>query len=291
MKPEEIQTEVFFLPCSSSVEKEGSITNSGRWVQWRTAAIPPIDQTKPDAEIVNELYYRVKKLYKEKGGKFPAPIVNLTWDYGQKDKDGKLEKADTHLIAREINGYYLEDVFDKSQTPRSSSARRANFAPPLPTFRPTALPRAETGYIPRATPEGRQGHQYDGPEGEERPTGLGLYSEWSWAWPVNRRILYNRASVDLDGKPVDPKRVVLTWDPDELDKNTQKPGVWKGDVPDGPAPPMVPRRASTPSSCALTAWERSSARGSTTDPFLSTTRRSNARSRRTSSRSSGSTRP
>jgi len=62
MKPEEIQTEVFFLPCCSSVEKEGSITNSGRWAQWRTAAIPPIDQTKPDAEIVNELYYRVKKL-------------------------------------------------------------------------------------------------------------------------------------------------------------------------------------------------------------------------------------
>jgi formate dehydrogenase major subunit len=73
--------------------------------------------------------------------------------------------------------------------------------------------------------------------GKEDPTGLGLYSEWSWAWPVNRRIIYNRASVDLQGQPWDPQRPVLKWDATKLGK-TGKPGVWVGDVPDGGAPPM-----------------------------------------------------
>jgi formate dehydrogenase major subunit len=62
------------------------------------------------------------------------------------------------------------------------------------------------------------------------PTGLGLYPEWSWAWPVNRRIIYNRASVDLEGNPRNPKRALLKWDAEGK--------KWVGDVPDGPAPPM-----------------------------------------------------
>ena len=63
---------------------------------------------------------------------------------------------------------------------------------------------------------------------KDDPTGLGLYPQWSWAWPVNRRIIYNRASVDLNGKPYNPKRALLAW----VD------GKWVGDVPDGPWPPM-----------------------------------------------------
>jgi formate dehydrogenase major subunit len=62
------------------------------------------------------------------------------------------------------------------------------------------------------------------------PTGLGLYPEWAWAWPVNRRIIYNRASVDLEGKPRNPKRPLLAWDAEGK--------KWVGDIPDGPAPPM-----------------------------------------------------
>ena len=69
----DIQTEVFLLPASSSVEKEGSLSNSGRWAQWRYKAIDPIGQSKPDSEIMNELYFRVKSLYQKQGGKFPAP--------------------------------------------------------------------------------------------------------------------------------------------------------------------------------------------------------------------------
>ncbi|TAN40724.1 MAG: formate dehydrogenase, partial [Nitrospirae bacterium] len=72
------------------------------------------------------------------------------------------------------------------------------------------------------------------------PTGLAMFPEWAWAWPVNRRIIYNRASVNPEGKPWDPKRAVIKWNPDKIDPVTNKvvPG-WDGDVPDGPAPPMA----------------------------------------------------
>ena len=89
MNPKDIQTEVFLLPAASSVEKEGSLSNSGRWAQWRYKAIDPIGQSKPDSEIMNELYFRVKSLYRKQGGKFPEPIVNLTWNYGEKDAAGQ----------------------------------------------------------------------------------------------------------------------------------------------------------------------------------------------------------
>ena len=93
MNPKDIQTEVFLLPAASSVEKEGSLSNSGRWAQWRYKAIDPIGQSKPDSEIMNELYFRVKSLYRKQGGKFPEPIVNLTWNYGEKDAAGKIKSS------------------------------------------------------------------------------------------------------------------------------------------------------------------------------------------------------
>jgi formate dehydrogenase major subunit len=82
--------------------------------------------------------------------------------------------------------------------------------------------------------------------GKNDPTGLGMYPEWAWAWPVNRRILYNRADVDPNGKPWDPKRAVIKWDPLKEDPVSKKPGVWVGDVPDGPAPPMAAEKGKLP---------------------------------------------
>ncbi len=117
MDPKVIQTEVFMLPCASSIEKEGSLTNSGRLGQWRYKAIEPVGKSLPDAEIINELYFKVKKLYQKEGGKFPAPILNLSWSYGEKDAEGKIKHLDIHKVAMEINGYYLQDVYDKKATP------------------------------------------------------------------------------------------------------------------------------------------------------------------------------
>ena len=117
MKPEDIQTEVFLLPCCSSVEKEGSISNSSRLAQWRYKAIEPLGQSLPDAEILNELHFKVKELYQKEKGAFPDPILKLTWEYGEKDKQGKIKHLDIQEVAKEINGYYLEDVYDKKVEP------------------------------------------------------------------------------------------------------------------------------------------------------------------------------
>jgi formate dehydrogenase-N alpha subunit len=109
LDPEKIQTEVFQLPAAASVEKEGSITNSGRWGQWRYKAANPPGEARPDSWMINELYWRVVQLYKREGGAFPDPVTMLSWDYGHKGPDGIVHgEVDTHAIAKEINGYYLD---------------------------------------------------------------------------------------------------------------------------------------------------------------------------------------
>jgi formate dehydrogenase major subunit len=240
LKPADIQTEVFMLPCASSVEKEGSITNSSRLAQWRYKAIEPIGQSKPDAEIMNELYFRVKKLYKA-GGKFPAPIMNVTWNYGEKDKEGRIEKVDIHQIAKEINGYYLEDVFDKKATPPKQLGKKGELCTNFVTLQADGTTSCGN-WIFSGSYTQKEGKVINmmARRKKDDPTGLGLFPQWAWSWPVNRRIIYNRASVNLQGQPWDPKRAVIKWNPNKVDPLTKAivPG-WDGDVPDGPAPPMA----------------------------------------------------
>ena len=219
MDPKSIKTEVFMLPCAASVEKEGSISNSGRWAQWRYKAVDPPGQAKPDGDIMIELMAKIKDLYK-KGGKFPDPIRNLKWDYT--DAKGHF---DSHKMAKEINGHFQKDITLKDPTGQDKQFKKGD---PVPAF----------GFLQAdgSTSCGNwiycQSYNADGNNMARRkkddPTGLGLYPQWSWCWPVNRRIIYNRASVDLNGQPFNPKRPLLKW----------AEGKWVGDVPDGPWPPM-----------------------------------------------------
>jgi formate dehydrogenase major subunit len=247
MNPKDIQTEVFLLPAASSVEKEGSISNSGRWAQWRFKAIDPIGQSKPDSEIMNELYFRVKTLYQSKGGKFPAPITNLTWNYGEKDTNGKVKAVNIHNVAKEINGYYLEDVYDKTATPPKLLGKKGELCATFVHLQTDGTTSCGNWIYSQSYTQ-KEGKIINmmARRGKNDPTGLGLYPEWSWAWPVNRRIVYNRASVDPNGKPWDPKRPVLKWDAVKVDPVSKKPGMWVGDVPDGPAPPMATEKGKLP---------------------------------------------
>ncbi len=231
MNPADVQTEVFMLPCASSVEKEGSITNSGRWGQWRYKAVEPVGQSMPDGEIINELYFRVKQLYQKEGGAYPDPVVNLSWDYGERDSAGKVKHVDAHAVAKEINGYYTEDVYDTNVVPPKLIGKKGDLVKSFGLLRADGSTSSGNwlycnSYI-----------QVDGKpvnmmarRGKTDATGLGLYPEWAWSWPVNRRVIYNRASVDLQGQPWDPKRPLLAWD--AADKK------WVGDVVDGGPPPM-----------------------------------------------------
>ena len=239
MDTKAIQTEVFMLPCASSIEKEGSISNSSRLAQWRYKAIEPIGQSMPDAEIMNELYFKVKKLYQKEGGKFPAPILNLTWNYGEKEAQGKVKHLDTHMVAMEINGYYLEDIYDKTQTPPKLIGKKGELCTNFVSLQADGTTSCGNWiYSGSYTQKDGKVINMMARRVKDDPTGLGLYAGWAWAWPLNRRIIYNRASVDPNGNPWDPKRAVIKWNPTKENPATNKPGLWEGDVPDGPAAPL-----------------------------------------------------
>ncbi len=213
MKPDEIKTEVFFLPCYTSVEKEGSITNSGRWMQWRYAASKPPRGCKSDGDIMVELFEKVRELY-ETDGKFPEPIKNMRWDYV---KDGKF---DAHAIAKLVNGY-----FEKDATVKGKSFKKGTLVPSFAYLLDDGSTSSGNWlYCNSYTEKGNMAARRE----KKDPTGMGLYPEWSWCWPVNRRIIYNRASVDLNGKPWSANKNILEY----------KDGKWVGDVPDGGWPPM-----------------------------------------------------
>jgi formate dehydrogenase major subunit len=213
--PKTIDTEVFLLPAASSVEKMGSISNSGRWVQWRYKAVEPPGDAESDAFIVDQMFKRVKALY-EKGGVFPEPIVNLSWDYGSG------HEPDIELVAKECNGTFLRDVEIKGKR-----YKKGEQVPSFAFLQDDGSTKSGNWlYCGSYTEAGNLMQR----RGLEDPTGLEMYHNWAWCWPVNRRILYNRASVDLNGKPLNPKKTVIAWN--ALSKK------WEGDVPDGPWPPM-----------------------------------------------------
>lgn len=219
MDPKKVKTEVFLLPTCSYVEREGSISDSSRMAQWRNKALDPVGESKADGQIVHELYTKVKVLYRKEGGAFPDPILNLKWNYAN---DGKV---DFHLVAKDINGYFLEDI---AEHPFDKKAYKKGTLVPSFAF---LLADGKTScgnwiYAGSYTEAGNMMARRD-----KTPVATAnIFPKWGFAWPVNRRILYNRASVDIQGNPIDPKRAVITWDA------TNK--KWVGDVPDGPAPPM-----------------------------------------------------
>ncbi len=203
--PRSIKTEVFLLPAASSVEKEGSVSNSGRWAQWRYKAQNAPGVAKSDMDIIDEIYQELKALYVKEGGKFPDPIVKANWNYKHGEHD---HECDPHLVAKEINGYEWK-----------TKKQMASFMD-LKDDGSTACGNWVYGgsYPQAGNMMARRGQK----EGFNK---IGMYPEWAWSWPVNRRVAYNRASVNRNGDPFDPKRAVIKW----------SGSAWKGDVVDGGA--------------------------------------------------------
>lgn len=221
MDPKKVKTEVFYLPCAVSFEKEGSISNSGRWMQWRYAAQAPSGDSKPDGDIIYELFEKIRELYAKEGGAYPDPIKNLNWDVATN------HVFDPHKVAKRINGYFL-----KEKTLKVGDADKT-FKPgdPVPSF---ALLQNDGStcsgtwvYCGSYTDKNMSARRDKAQTAMQAK--IGLFPAWSWAWPVNRRIIYNRASVDPQGKPYQPEKAVIAWED----------GKWVGDVPDGPWPPMA----------------------------------------------------
>ena len=160
VNPEDIKTEVFLLPAAASYEKDGSVSNSGRWIQWRYQAILPPGDAKSDLWIADKLYRAIRDVYLQ-GGVFPDPIVNLSWNYSESEG----EEPDIAKVASEINGYnangkplenFTKLAADGSTVPVGCSISRESSSVSVfvPGSEPTTDPPRGTFYV-RVSGEGR----------------------------------------------------------------------------------------------------------------------------------------
>jgi len=191
----QVQTEVYQLPAAGHYEKQGSISNSGRWIQWRWKAIDPPGEAKDDLEIMHELYKKLKELYEAEGGANPDQITKLHWPY---ETDGH---ADITKVAQGINGYTVAD--NKLVSNFTKLAADGSTASGCWIY---------SGYFNNNTAPNDATKQPTGSRLKEDPGGLGLYPKWAFSWPVNRRVVYNRASADVNGKPWNPEKMLVSWD-------------------------------------------------------------------------------
>jgi formate dehydrogenase major subunit len=210
LTPEEIQTEVFMLPAANFAEKDGAFVNSARWIQWKWKAVDPPGQAKPDQEIIARIFLKIRELYERDGGVHAEPIRHLNWWYSNPTEPSLDE------VCKEINGWAVQEV----RNPDGSVALRQGqqLAGFLDARADGSTLSGNWLYIGMYTDEGNltQRRSYDD------PSGMARYPNWSFSWPANRRVLYNRASADAAGRPWDPTRVGIEWDGQ----------AWVGDVAD-----------------------------------------------------------
>ncbi|MBB5462929.1 formate dehydrogenase major subunit [Paraburkholderia sp. Cpub6] len=208
-----IQTEVYRLPTTCFAEERGSLVSSSRVLQWHWQGADGPGEAKSDLEIMAGLWLRIREAYRKDGGKYPDPILNMSWPYAKPDSPTPEE------LAMEFNGKALADVTD----PKDPTKVLAKKGEQLASF---ALLRDDGStssgcwiFCGAWTQAGNQMGRRDNSD----PTGIGNTLNWAWAWPVNRRVLYNRASCDLNGKPFDPTRKLIAWNG----------STWSGaDIPD-----------------------------------------------------------
>jgi len=224
--PKTIQTEVIQLPVSVYVEEDGSFTNSSRVITWHWKAADGPGESRSDIDIMTGIYRRLKAKYAKDGGAFPDPVMNLTWNYSNPASPAADE------VLKEINGYVLQDVTD----PADPSRVLLRAGQQLPSFAMMTADGKTAGgcwiYTGCYTDGGNMTKRRDASD----PTGLGVHGNWGFSWPANRRVLYNRASADADGKPWSERKKYVFWN------GTR----WTGaDVPDY-GPTVAPNRAAGP---------------------------------------------
>ena len=193
-----IQTEVFELPTTLFAEEEGSLSNSSRWLQWHWQAQDAPGECRSDIEIMSGLFLRMKEMYRKDGGAFPDPILNLTWNYAITDAPTPME------LARELNGYTLAPIQDAAGTAIPAGKQLDGFAQ-LKDDGTTAC--GCWIYSGCFTEKGNTMARRDNTD----PGNRGIAPNWAFAWPANRRVLYNRASCDPEGKPWSEKKKIIEW--------------------------------------------------------------------------------
>jgi formate dehydrogenase major subunit len=204
LKTDEIGTEIFWMPAAAHTEKDGSFTNTQRLLQWHHKAVEP----KHDARSDLWFYYHLGKRIREKmrnsnDEPFAEPMMNLTWDYPTK---GPTQEPDAHAVLREISGYEIST----GRAVSGYTELKADGSTACGCWIYSGSFKDEVNQTARRKPGSEQSW---------------VAPEWGWAWPHNRRIIYNRASADRDGKPWSERKAYVWWD--------EEKGEWTGhDEPD-----------------------------------------------------------
>jgi formate dehydrogenase major subunit len=203
LAPADIATEVFFLPGATHVEKKGTFTNTQRLLQWREQAVEPTGDCRSELWFMYHLGRIVREKLAGSSAERDRAVLDLTWDY---PTEGAHDDPDAEAVLREIGGVDL------------TTGKEVPDYLPLKDDGSTACGcwiyagcyADGVNQVARRKPGSQQSW---------------VAPEWGWAWPMNRRILYNRASADPDGKPWSERKRYLWWDAQE--------GTWTGeDVPD-----------------------------------------------------------
>ncbi len=237
--PSKIGTECFFLPTATVLEKEGTMVNTNRMLQWHDRAVAPAGDARSDLYLFHQLGLRLKKLYANSTDPKDRPILDLTWDYPHEDEhERKLGEPSAVKVLQEINGYKVQPG-----RPGYECDQVASFVE-LQADGSTAC----GGWIYSGVFPDKQTNRARNRKGDEW-TSLG----WGFAWPANRRMLYNRASADADGKPWSERKKYMYWD--------EEAGKWAGpDIPDFPAT-KSPHEPAKPGATGIDAHAGS-------DPFI-----------------------
>jgi formate dehydrogenase major subunit len=204
VRPEDIETEVFFFPAAAHTEKDGTFTNTQRLLQWHHKAVEPLGDCRSDLGFLYHLGRRLKELYAESDEERDRAIQYLTWDY---PTEGPHDEPDAEAVLREINGYTVADrkVVSSYLDLKDDGSTACGCWIYSGCFKDDVNQTAR--------------------KKSWKDQGSWVAPEWAWSWPSNRRIMYNRASADPDGRPWSERKKYVWWEPEE--------GEWAGyDEPD-----------------------------------------------------------
>ena len=203
--PEEIGTEVFFLPAAAHTEKDGAFTNTQRLLQWHDAAVEPKGDCRSDLWFFYHLGRLIREKLADSDDQRDRAILDLTWDYPLEDEPGARNRPewgepDAEAVLAEISGWDADGGYLSSYLQLADDGTTA----------------CGCWIYCGAYADGVNQPRRRKPAGEQD----WVASEWAWAWPDNRRILYNRASADPDGNPWSERKRYVWWDADA--------GSWTG---------------------------------------------------------------
>jgi len=222
--PRKIKTEVFLMPAAASTEKAGSFTNTQRLIQWRDKAVDPPGDARSDLWFVYHLGKRLKELYAKSSAPRDRGLQALLWEYDEEEPEPGsriTDEPDVQLVLKEINGYYVRPPGGVTDGQKQYTLRNAPHVPNFAALKSDGSTACGSWIYSGVYPAP------DKNLAAARITGEYPYLQWGFAWPANRRILYNRASADPQGRPWSERKKYIWWD--------EKQGKWTCyDVPDFP---------------------------------------------------------